>query len=347
MGQAMTDKWRTRTPSQRPAKRSRASSAAAEGKSLKVILGYMPIIGKILIGIVACVLVYYVYQTVVSASIFQLRNIDIAGTSHASVEDIQSTVKRAAKAGGVWKLDLAALKTELEKNGWIRSVVVSRVLPDGIRVRVTERSPRAIVRLSTGRLVWVDEDGFILETLKSTDHITTFFMRGWDEENSSETVRRENQERVKKYLEMKEEWDKAGLSERVSEVNLMDLRDVRAQLSGDDAKIEVRLGKDSFGKRLGRALSVLNEQRQTPRGPYITYLDVANDQRTTVGHSSGAQVAFSEIVRGRDLRGNIKEAEKINDNDSNNESQKEENSTRLGEAELNFKAWKNKIDNVG
>ena len=44
------------------------------------------------------------------------------------------------------------------------------------------------------------------------------------------------------------------LSERVSEVNVIDIRDVRAQLAGDDSQIEVRLGSQDFGKRLKDAL---------------------------------------------------------------------------------------------
>ena len=42
----------------------------------------------------------------------------------------------------------------------------------------------------------------------------------------------------------------AGLSERVSEVTLIDVRDVRVQLAGKDSQIEVRLGSQELGSRL-------------------------------------------------------------------------------------------------
>jgi cell division protein FtsQ len=300
-GQLVTDKWRAKTPAQRPAKRSRSSaSSSEEGSGVKNILKMMPTIGKALLGIVACVFLYLVYQAIFSASIFQLRSVDIAGTEHSSTEEIRSIVRRAAKAS-VWKADLETIKAELEKQGWVKTAIVSRVLPDGLRVRITERTPRAIVRMSNGRLMWVDEDAVILSTLRPSDQITSFFMRGWDE-SGTEISRKENQERIQKYIEMKREWDAARLSERVSEVNIIDVRDVRAQLSGNDSGIEVRLGKDNFGKRLARALNVLSEQRQTSRGAYITYLDVANDQRTTVGHSSGIQVDLTEAMRSSKLK---------------------------------------------
>ena len=77
-----------------------------------------------------------------------------------------------------------------------------------------------------------------------------------------------------------------GLSERVSEVNLMDIRDVRAQLAGDDSQIEVRLGSQDQGVRLSKALTVLDAQRQTPRGPLISYIDLTQGKRAIVGFSN-------------------------------------------------------------
>ena len=60
----------------------------------------------------------------------------------------------------------------------------------------------------------------------------------------------ENRERVAKFLELQRDWSAQGISERVSEVNLLDLRDVRVQLAGDDSQIEVRLGSQDQGARL-------------------------------------------------------------------------------------------------
>ena len=108
-----------------------------------------------------------------------------------------------------------------------------------------------------------------------------FFIRGWDEAET-DAARAENRERIGKYLEMSREWLAAGLVERVSEVNLTDVRDVRAQLANDDSQIEVRLGSKDFGKRLGNALKVLDEQRNTPRAASITYLDATLDSRVIV-----------------------------------------------------------------
>jgi hypothetical protein len=74
----------------------------------------------------------------------------------------------------------------------------------------------------------------------------------------------------------------------VSEVNLDDLRDVRAQLTGDDSQIEVRLGREDLTKRLTQSLEALDEQRSTPRGPHITYIDMTQGKRAVIGFKAHA-----------------------------------------------------------
>jgi hypothetical protein len=69
----------------------------------------------------------------------------------------------------------------------------------------------------------------------------------------------------------------------------MDLRDVRVQLAGDDSQIEVRLGSEDQGVRLKKALNVLDAQRQTARGPLISYIDLTQGKRAIVGLVSGSK----------------------------------------------------------
>ena len=210
-------------------------------------------------------LIFAGYRAAASATFFQVRHVEVKGTARASAEQVQQLVRRELAPRGVWRADLSAVSAQLERLPWVRTAVVTRLLPDGIRVRIIERVPRAVVRTAAGRLVWVDDDAVVLGEMSPADQMPTFFLRGWSEENS-EAARVENRERVQKYLELARDWDAAGLSERVSEVNLIDVRDIRAQLAGDDSEIEVRLGSKDSGPRLKKALSVLDGQRETPRG---------------------------------------------------------------------------------
>jgi len=281
---------KSRSSAQRPAKRGgRGDSVVTFRERLRSFARYLPFIGKVVLAVVAGVLIFAGYRAAASASFFQMRQVDVRGTSRASAEQIQQVVRRTVGQTGVWRADLSAVSSQLEHLPWVKTAVVSRLLPDGMRVRITERVSRAVVRTSAGHFVWVDEDAVVLGEMASTDQMPAFFLRGWSEENSAD-ARQDNRDRVQRYLELARDWSAAGLAERVSEVNLSDLRDVRAQLAGDDAQIEVRLGSKDGGTRLKKGLDVLENQRHTPRGALISYVDLTQGKRAIVGFTSGAQI---------------------------------------------------------
>ena len=280
---------RSSAATQRPARRE--STGEAFVGRLRTLLGYVPAVLKIVLAIVVGVVIFAGYRGAASASFFQVRKVEVQGTSRVSVDEVQALVRKEVEKTGVWKADLKGMNARLEKQPWIRAAIVSRVLPDGIRVRITERVPRAVVRTASGRFRWVDEDAVMLGEMLPTDQIPPFFLRGLNEEDS-EAARTENRERVEKFLELQRAWDAAGLSERVSEVNLIDIRDIRAQLAGDDSHIEIRLGSQDHGKRLKDGLEVLDTQKQSPRGSLISYIDLSQgNKRAIVGLTSGAHAS--------------------------------------------------------
>ena len=281
-------KTRAGGTSQRPVRRD--SEAVSFGARMRALLGYVPTILKVIIAIALGVLSFAGYRAASAASFFQIRNVEVQGDSRASLKDVQSLVKREVSQTGVWRADLNDLSAKLERLPWVRKAVVSRVLPDGIRVRIVEREPRAVVRTVGGRFIWVDEDAVMLGEMLPADELPPFFLRGWNEDEG-EAARKENSERVRKFMELRRDWGAAGLSDRVSEVNLIDLRDVRAQLADDDSQIEVRLGSQDLGKRLKQALEVLDEQRNTPRGSLISYIDLNQGKGAIVGFVSGAHAS--------------------------------------------------------
>lgn len=285
------DKRRSGAIAQRPAKRGgRGDSGATLIERLRSFAHYLPLVGKIALAVVAIGVIFAGYRAAASASFFQVRQVDVRGTSRASTEQIQQVVRRMVGQSGVWRADLSAVSTQLEHLPWVRAAVVSRLLPDGLRVRITERVPRAVVRTAAGHFVWVDEDAVTLSEMSPSDQMPAFFLRGWTEE-TAEDARRDNRERVQKYLELTRDWSAAGLSERVSEVNLIDLADIRAQLAGDDSRIEVRLGSKDSGIRLKKALEVLDGLRHTPRGAFITCVDISQGKRAVVRFTSGMQIS--------------------------------------------------------
>ena len=276
---------------QRPARRDGKKPSRFSPRAL---LAYVPTAMKIAFGILALIGLGIGYRAASSASLFQVRAVEVVGTSRTSAEEIEGLVRRTVSRTGVWRADLSALSREIERVPGVRRAVVTRVLPDALRVRITERVPVAVIRNTAGHFVWVDEEGVALEQMKSGDQMPPFFILGWNEDGTNE-AREENGERVKKYQEALREWQAVGLTIRVSEINLFDVRDVRAQLSGDDSQIEVRVGAQDLGNRLKIALNALDEYKQTPRGRSITYVDYQGE-RVVLGFSSGGNVASDDAA---------------------------------------------------
>src|SRR6185503_6652882 len=270
--------------SQRPAKRENGEPFAVRIKSL---LTYVPLALRIAVVAIVCLIAFVGYRAAASASFFAIRTIETKGASRASLLDIQAAVRRHVNQTGVWRADLKDLSKLIERLPWVRTAIVTRVLPDGIRVRITEREPKAVVRNAAGRFIWVDDDAVYLGELSPSDQMPVFFLRGWNEEESP-TAQVENRERIRKFLELQREWDSQGLSERVSEVNVQDVRDVRVQLASDDSQIKVRLEGQDQSSRLGKTLTVLDAQRQTSRGPLISYIDLTQGKRAIVGLVTGS-----------------------------------------------------------
>lgn len=269
---------------QRPARRNGVVSTS-RSLSPRALFGYLPAALKAVLGILIVITLIVGYRVAASAALFQVHTIDVSGTTRTNAEEIEGLTRRAVARTGVWRADLNAISHELSRLPGVQRAVVSRVLPDRLRVRVTERLPQAVVRTAAGHFVWVDEEGVALGEMKPDDQMPAFFIRGWNEEGTEE-AQAENIERVHKYLDLVKEWSALGLSERVSEVTLIDVRDIRVQLAGKDSQIEVRLGSQDAGQRLKVALEALDTYKQTPRGSSITYVDLQTG-RVVIGFSSG------------------------------------------------------------
>ena len=272
---------------QRP--RRRDNREAASKFSPRAMFGYLPLALKFVLAALVAITIVVGYRVAASAALFQIRSVDISGAARVPADEIEAVTRKAVIRTGVWKADLSAISAEIQKLPGVRRATVTRVLPDRLRVRVVERVPLAVVRTAAGHFVWVDEEGVAMGDMKSAERIPSFFIRGWSEEGT-EDARKENVERVQKYMEAVRAWEIAGLSERVSEVDLTDVRDVRAQLAGADSQIEVRLGAQDFGSRLKRAFEVLDDVRNTPRGPFVTYVDFQGSH-IVVGFSSGNKLS--------------------------------------------------------
>lgn len=224
------------------------------------------------------VLVISGYQTATASSFFGLKNVDVRGTERTSAEDIRRLVAGSVEKTGVWNADLGDIRTRIEKYPFVKSAAVSRILPAGIRVNVTERVPAAIVRLSSGEYL-VDGDGTVLSLANGKNPDLPIVLRGWDE-SKTEKAGPENIARLKLYRKMLDEWKQFDLISHVKEVNVSNPRQPVAVIEDSGRPITVTLARDNLGKSLKTAIEAVGGKGAKVAAvdaagisPVIQYLD--------------------------------------------------------------------------
>ena len=192
------------------------------------------------------------YRTVTASEFFDVKKIDVRGVLRASKSDIEKIVSAETEKLGVWNSDLKNIKEKVERLDFVKSVAVSRVLPDGVRVQLVERVTKAVVHLSGGDF-WADDEGVILAQVGKTEERPPFALRGWDESKTDKAAK-DNQQRVKMFQKMIEDWKTFDLNKRVKSVDMSDLDNAKATIEDSGASVFIGLGKEDFGKRLQKGI---------------------------------------------------------------------------------------------
>lgn len=215
--------------------------------------------------IVGCLgfLAFMGYRTVTASDFFEVRKVDVRGASRVSSDNVEGIVKNLTDRSGVWNADLTAIRERIESMNFVKSVAVSRVLPDGVRVQLTERVPKAAVRID-GADYWVDEEAAVLAPVGKNETRGPL-LTGWDTNRNERSVK-DNQTRVKMYQKMVEDWKSFDLSKRVKSVNLSDLDEPRAIVEDSGNDVYIELGTEDFGKRLQRGIESIANKGGTFEG---------------------------------------------------------------------------------
>jgi len=198
---------------------------------------------------------YLGYRKVAASEFFDVKKIDVVGVQRGSKEGIENVVRMETERTGVWRSDLAELRSKIEKMPFVKTASVTRVLPSGLRIHVVERQPAALVTRS-GHDYLADSDGEILSAAEEHDDDLPFAMVGWDE-SKSEKALKDNIERVKIYQRMVAEWRAANVLSRVQQVNLSDLREPRAVISDSGTTVSIDVGRESYGENLVKGIKAI------------------------------------------------------------------------------------------
>jgi cell division protein FtsQ len=147
----------------------------------------------------------------------------------------------------VLRIPLDARRTQLEQLPWVESASVQRILPNRIRVELTERTPIAFLRNGT-ELALIDSHGVILDRPDGEDlHFP--IVAGLPDS----MPREEREKRIETYQEFLRDADlvRSGSSDRVSEIDLSNAKDLRVVMTGlasatDSQAVTIHFGNSDF-----------------------------------------------------------------------------------------------------
>jgi cell division protein FtsQ len=145
------------------------------------------------------------------------------------------------------RVPLDARRSALEEISWVESATVQRILPNRLRVDLTERTPIAFLRNGT-ELALIDAHGVILDRPRGED-LQFPIVTGLSEN----MTREERGKRMQAYQEFMKDIDlvRSGSSDRVSEVDLANPKDLRAVMTGiasatDTQALTIHFGTSDF-----------------------------------------------------------------------------------------------------
>ena len=162
---------------------------------------------------------------------------------------------------------------------WVEQATVSRIWPNTLRVRITERRPVAFIQLpprardGLTEFALIDKDGFILRP-RAAARFTLPVINGIRESEDREDRRA----RVRRVISMLE--GLGPLANHISEVDVADPNNLVVSQHMDRRVLSLMLGDENYSSRMTNFLNSYNEIKT--KRPDATNFDLRVDSMITV-----------------------------------------------------------------
>ncbi len=205
----------------------------------------------------------------------------------------------------VLRIPLDTRRSQLEQIPWVESASVQRILPNRIRIELTERTPIAFVR-NGNELALIDAHGVILDRPRDAD-LQFPIVSG-----VSEDVQRDQREkRMQLYQEFMKDIElvRGGSSLNVSEVDLSVPKDLRVVMTGlasaaDTQVVTVHFGSSDFSGKYKMLVDNFSQwQAHTGR---VQSIDLQYTRQVVVNPDTSAGTASTISRAGADVAAKIK-----------------------------------------
>lgn len=212
------------------------------------------------VAVLGLVAVYRATSLVLHASTLQVQRIVVHGNERMSKGEVQALVA-GLRGKNILTADIARYRDRLLGSSWVAEAALRRVLPSTIEVFVSERRPFALCRIG-GALYLVDRSGVLIDEFGPKYEfdlpIVDGAVRAPGGEPEVDEARIALAARVIDDLAAD-----PGLADRVSQIDVRDLRNAAVLLDDDPALLY--LGDQKFAERLNGYLALAERLRERLR----------------------------------------------------------------------------------
>ena len=202
-------------------------------------------------------------------------NIEITGTQNVTKSQIME-VMGGDIGRNIFFIPLTQQKAQLETIPWVESASVMRFVPNRLKVEIVERKPVAFARVGP-RIALIDAGGTLME-LPPKHRYSFPVILGMNPGEPLST----RAPRMKVYMDLVRDLDSGGArySQDLSEVNLIDLEDVKVRVNDPAGDVLVHLGSSDYLRRYKTYASHVQEWRQQFRD--LESVDLRYDNQIVV-----------------------------------------------------------------
>ncbi len=217
-------------------------------------------------------------------------DIQIVGNHNVTREQVLG-VFGADLERNIFRVPLDERRADLERLPWVAHATVMRLLPNRIRIAVTERTPVAFVRHAT-QIGLVDASGVLLDMPQDAagdPHYSFPVLTGLSGNDPLST----RAARMAVYRRFMQELDSAGQknTSTISEVDVSNPEDVKAVVSGGGSDILVHFGDEEFLHRYQEFEQHLPEWKQ--QYPRLAAADMRYERQVVLEMQPGTGVPMS------------------------------------------------------
>lgn len=210
----------------------------------------------------------------------------IQGTTYAARAKVQR-VFAGDWGHSIFSVPLDERRRRLLAVDWVEDATVSRVWPNRLLVRITERQPVAFVSLplhngavSGSRFLLVDGQGILLDP-PSRAQFAFPVLTGLTEEQTDD----ERRVRVRAMQSLMDDLGQTG--QNISEINAATPDDLTVVAQVEGRPLELKLGDGNYARRLQNFLLHYPEIRK--HAPNVTTFDLRLDDRITTKEQQNQQ----------------------------------------------------------